>query len=270
MMLLLAGCMTLDGFFFANEPLDAYTLGGDVVPLENQELVTFESGDGTRLYGVWAHQPDPTDAPVFLYFHGNSKHIDEYWERVELYWQYGFETFIFDYRGFGMSDGEPTFDGVIADGAAAIRYVTDTTGLESTELHFDGLSLGGFVSMHNVARFPPKTYITESMFATVQRMLDDATLLDMPAGWYLEENWDNVAEARRMPPDVPYLVIHGAADTYIQPEHAREVYAAAASRQKELWMVPGADHADEPFTDPQAYQEQVTCWVDGSCIPAAD
>lgn len=257
--LLLAGCMTMDGFFFANERLSAYSLQSDVIPAEQVEQVAFD-GEAGKLYGAWAHQE--RWSPVLLYFHGNTGHMDSYMEKVETYWKLGYEVFFFDYRGYGMSEGDPSHDGVIADGAAAADFVAEDSGRPLDQVAFLGLSLGGAVAVHVASDLAPKVLITEDMFATGGKLLDDASGLSLPAGWILEDEWDNAAAASRV--EVPYLIIHGAEDTYIQPGHAQIVYDAA-NDPKKLWLAPGADHAEADLVDPEAYGENVDCWIEQTC-----
>lgn len=258
--LLLAGCMTMDGFFFANERLSAYSLQSEVIPPEQVEQVAFPGEAGT-LYGAWAHQQQ-VPARVLLYFHGNTGHMDSYMDKVETYWTLGYEVFFFDYRGFGMSEGDPSYDGVIADGAAAAGFVVEDSGVALDEVAFLGLSLGGAVAVHVAGDLPPRVLITEDMFASGGELLDDASGLGLPPGWLLEDEWDNAAAASRV--QVPYLVIHGAEDDYVQPGHARIVYDAA-NDPKKLWLVPGADHAEADLVDPEAYGENVDCWIEQTC-----
>lgn len=275
LLLTLAGCYSLDGFFFAPTRVEAYALGGDVIPTACQELVSFDGPDGT-LYGAWAHSPvgaatdceggeiDPA-APIVVYFHGNAANIDGYWDQVAFYWESGYEVFIFDYRGYGRSAGEPDFDGVIADGGAAIRYVEDQAETPAADLVYIGLSLGGFVAVHNLAETTPAVLITEDMFASTQKMLDDGTDLDLPAGWFFNENFDNVRAVAEMPTELPYLVVHGEADDYIQVEHAHLVYEAAAATTKRLVLLPGVGHADAVADAPELLRPEIECWVRQDC-----
>jgi pimeloyl-ACP methyl ester carboxylesterase len=260
----LSGCMTMDGFFFNGTPVDAYVLETDVIPEASLELVDFPTEDGGTLYGVWARQPADAVAPLgpLLYFHGNADNIDHYFPKVEAYWTMGFDVFIFDYRGFGMSEGSPTFETVLADGAAAVDYVTNAVGVDSTAVPYLGLSLGGMVAVHTSEARPPSVLVTEDMFASAQKLIDDGSGLYLPTGWMVEDTWDNAEAASRV--TRPYLIVHGAEDTYIQPEHAEEVYARA-NEPKRLWLVPGADHADASDVDPDGYAAQVTCWVAQDC-----
>ncbi len=277
LLFVLLGCYQLDGFFFNPDVVDAYTLGGTVIPSTCQELVSFD-GEGGTLYGAWAHQPLETGgdceagahhptATTVIFFHGNAENIDGYWEYSELIWSAGYEALNFDYRGYGRSAGSPTFDGVIDDGAVAIEYASAKSGRGPEELVHIGLSLGGFVAVHNLKDGAPSVLITMDMFASTQKILDDGTTLDLPAGWFFEENFDNLAPLREMPAATPYLVVHGANDTYIQPEHARLVYAAAASTDKSLELIEGADHADAIEVAPKVLSDTLTGWIDTHLAP---
>lgn len=262
MILTLVGCMTMDSFFFANEAVDAYSFDFADVPTELVEEVSFTSGEDT-LYGVWAHQEDP-DAEVLLYFHGNTGNLDVYNREINRYWTYGYDVFSFDYRGYGKSEGSPTWEGVAEDGLAAVEYVEDATGESAADLPFLGLSLGGSVATRTSSVMPPSVLITESMFAAGQELIDDGSGLALPPGWLLEDEWDNRVAMAEV--HVPVLIMHGEADDFIQVDHAHEVYAAA-NDPKLLWTVPGADHSTIPDTDPQGYFEHVTCWIEQTCLP---
>ncbi|MCP4809371.1 MAG: alpha/beta hydrolase [Proteobacteria bacterium] len=268
-MILLLGCATMDGFFFDPTPLDAYELGGDVIPPELVELVEFESTDGTLLYGAWARQPEPEldedPAPTLMHHHGNKGNLDFHWERVELYWSYGYDVFIYDYRGYGLSQGTPTHDNAIGDGIAATELVLETAELESRELFVHGTSLGGYVSVNSAGAFPPAALVTEDLFSSAENLAETNTGLALRGGYLFEGEWDAMAAAGRLD-DVPLLVVHGDADTYIRPEHARWLYDAAVD-PKALWLVPGGNHgpaADSPRHYeilPDEYRDRISEWL---------
>ena len=187
MILLLSGCMTLDGFFFNPTPVDAYGLSAAVIPSENLEEVAFSAVDGRALYGVWAHAEEP-GMPVVIYFHGNTGNIDDEYNYsiFERLWTFGYEVFVFDYGGYGKSSGTPSYDSVISDGGAAISYVEEATGLDHTEINYYGTSLGGFSSIQNSTILPPRVLITDSMFASAGVLGDAAAGLDLPKGWFFQ------------------------------------------------------------------------------------
>lgn len=262
MIWMLAGCMTMDSFFFANSPVDAYAFDFPDVPQDLVKEVSFPSGE-QKLAGVWVRQEEPADQ-ILLYFHGNTGSLDTYNLEINRYWTFGYDVFAFDYQGYGKSEGSPSWDGIEQDGLAAVDYVTEETGLESTDLAYLGLSLGGSVATRSSDTSPPAVLITESMFASGQKLIDDGSNLDLPPGWLLEDEWDNAAAMHEV--HVPVLIMHGEADEFIQVSHSTVVYDAA-NDPKELWTVPGADHTTIPDTDPQGYFDHVTCWIAQTCIP---
>lgn len=269
-MIWLVGCASMDGFFFDPTPVDAYTLGGDVIPAEQVELVEFESADGTLLFGAWARQGEPLPgqppAPVLLHHHGNKGNLDFHWERVELYWTYGYDVLIYDYRGYGASQGTPTHDAVLADGLAATELaLTALATDDSRQLLVHGTSLGGYVALSSSGSLPPGALVTEDVFSSAANLAETNTGMALHSGYLFEGEWDAMAAASRLD-DVPLLVVHGDADTYIRPEHARWLFDAAVE-PKELWLVPGGDHG--PASDsprhyeilPDEYAQRLTDWL---------
>lgn len=257
-LLTLSACMTLDPFFFNGERLTQY---GFPTEIERVEELTFTASDGTQLYGAWAWQPGQAQAPTLVYFHGNAANMDAYWPMVEALYGFGYNVFTFDYRGFGRSEGESTHDGLLLDGEAAVDATLERTPwlTDEGELAYVGLSLGGFVSLHTAVDRAPRALVTQDMFASAKDLFDLNTGMDYPDGWFVEDAFDNVGAASRLD-GVPYLVMHGADDTYIKPDNARRVYEAA-SEPKRLWLVPGADHAESHEVALEDYGRELTGWL---------
>ena len=258
MILLLTGCMTLDPFFFNGERVSQYGFPTDI---ERLEEVAFTSGDGTQLYGAWAWQAGQARHSTVLYFHGNAANMDHYWPQVEAIYEAGYNVFTFDYRGFGRSEGDSTHDGLLLDGVAAVdATLQQTPWLDGAdELAFVGLSLGGFVGLHTAVERAPGALVTQDMFASAEDLVELNTGMDYPAGWLVEEGFDNVGAAGQLE-GVPYLLMHGSDDTYIKPDNAHRVYEAAQD-PKRLWLVPGAGHADTHEVALEDYQRELVDWL---------
>lgn len=256
-LLLLTGCMTLDGFFFDSIHVDSYDVSHAIVPEALTENVTFEASDGTVLHGIWAHQDPP--APPMIFFHGNYHDITDNWDRVETYWSWHtHDVLIFDYRCYGMSDGVCTYDGVLhEDGLAAVQYTADTTGYAPEDIPWMGHSLGASVATHTSAEIGAQSIVLESMFASAGDLADDGVGLDLPSGWFFADPFDNVGAAAEI--TAPVFVVHGLADDYILPEYADRVYAAAPD-PKDLWKPEGVGHSDIITVIPEEYEQRITAW----------
>ncbi|MEZ4316135.1 MAG: alpha/beta hydrolase [Myxococcota bacterium] len=250
MILLLSGCLTLDFLIFGAPEVDSYAFDNELVPDELIEVVPFESLDGTQLYGAWAHQP-VADRPVLVFFHGRGANMEGVWDRVEFYWGWGYEVFVFDYRGFGASEGESTAAGVLEmDGLAAVRFVSEWTGQPPESIDWVSLSLGASVATHTSDEIGAHAIVLESMFASADYLVDSSASLDFAPGWFWAEEFDNVREIAKI--TAPVLIVHGLADDFIDPDSALQLYAAAPA-PKQLWRPEGVGHADLHEVEPEAF-----------------
>src|SRR5207237_708678 len=136
------------------------------------------------LYGFWVGSSGRRPGITLLYFHGNRDNIDRYWDRVMFLHEAGINVFIFDYRGFGKSQGTSSEAGLYADADAALAYVLSRPGVSRDSVGFYGFSLGNVPAIHLAAeRMRPLFLVAESPFASASSLTQAALSLDLPAGW---------------------------------------------------------------------------------------
>jgi fermentation-respiration switch protein FrsA (DUF1100 family) len=254
---LLPSCASLDSFLFAPTRTDHYDLADATVPEAQRDLVRFAAADGTKLSGVLARQSDSQHALTVLYSHGNAQNIDYYWARASLLWSFGYNVFIYDYRGYGMSDGSPTEQGVYSDAQGALAWLRARSDLDPTRIAYYGYSLGGAVAIDLATRSPPRALVTESAFASVAELAEDGSLV-VPPDFVATYKFDNVDKIGSV--GAPVLIMHGNADTYIQPKYAHELYGRAAE-PKRMELFDGATHDTVPYVDPGRYHDVVTSFL---------
>jgi alpha-beta hydrolase superfamily lysophospholipase len=240
------GACKLDSFMFDATKVSGYTLSKAVIPDSLQKVVTFASGKET-LYGVLARQPGAAARRTVLYAHGNNDNIPYFWERVEYLWRAGFDVFIYDYRGFGMSSGRSTGeDTFFADARAALAYVLALPGVAPASLVLYGYSLGGAavieLAAHNVA---PRAVIIEAAFLSGEALVQTGTILDVPGGYVLSGAFDNVGKLPGI--RTPLMVLQGTDDPRVATSVAEALYASAGG-PKSLVLVSGANHSTVPTT----------------------
>lgn len=255
----LTGCISLDFAVFPAVEVDAYTLDFEHVPPELVEEVRFDA-EGVELAGVWVRQEG--GAPPMIFWHGYNDNLDAYTPRLDYYWQWGrWDVFAFDYRGYGTSDGTPDEAGVLeADGLAAVRYVSEVTGVPPEEIPWVTLSLGASAAAHTNDEIPAAGVVYESMYASADHVLDDSVGMDLPQGWFLAGSYDNVEAIRHVVS--PVFVVHGTADDFIPATHAGEIYAAAPDNPKQLWQPDGVGHSDVITVMPDEYEARVIEFFD--------
>ena len=110
------------------------------------ESVIFENEDGNKLNG-WMIKPKQKTATVtILHFHGNSAFMGALFKGMIPLVKKGYQVFMFDYSGFGHSEGKATRKNVLKDGNAALTYVQERNDVKGTKLVLYGQSLGGNLS----------------------------------------------------------------------------------------------------------------------------
>src|SRR5699024_233996 len=128
------------------------------------ENVSFETEDSLQLHG-WFVPSDGASATV-LYCHGNAGNISGRLETIGLLHSFGLNVFIFDYRGYGRSEGSPSEKGTYRDAATAWNYLIQSRGIDANNIVIMGRSLGGSIAAWLAARKNPAALIIESTFTS--------------------------------------------------------------------------------------------------------
>ena len=110
------------------------------------ESVNFKSTNGNMLNG-WLLKPKNQPAKItLLHFHGNAGSVFQQYQAIAPLMKYGFQIFMFDYSGFGFSEGKATRENVLTDGLSAFEYLKIRQELKGTKLVIYGQSLGGHLA----------------------------------------------------------------------------------------------------------------------------
>jgi len=105
----------------------------------------FTTPEGVRLHG-WLLRADST-SPALVVSHGNAGNISHRVELIRKLHRIGCTVFMYDYRGYGRSEGSPSEEGVYVDGAAAFDYLASLDGIDPKRVALFGQSLGGAVAV---------------------------------------------------------------------------------------------------------------------------
>ena len=262
LLLLIASC-TMDDFLFNNEPIDNYLLPGNTIPDSLIEAVSFES-EGNTLYGFWIASNGARPGITMLYCHGNKHNIDEYWDRVMLLHRLGINIFIFDYRGFGKSQGESSESGLYADGEAALNYVLSRTDVFADSICLYGYSLGNVVSIYlSAEKFDPLCLFAEAPFASANSLTQGSSIIDIPPLWLTDGEFNNADRVKGI--ECPFMLIHGEDDDFVRYRDNGKIVYDNAPEPKLLALVSGAHHDDIPeILGDEQYLHIIENWIDES------
>jgi pimeloyl-ACP methyl ester carboxylesterase len=161
----------------------------------------------------------------------------------------GAAVFVFDYRGYGRSEGRPGEEGTYTDAQAAHQWLRHE-GFAAVDIIALGESLGGGVASELVLREPVGGLILQSTFTSVTDL--GAELFPwLPVRWFGTIKYDTHSKLPRI--DVPVLVGHSRADSLIGFHHAERNFAAA-HEPRMMWEI-GGDHNQFLESDRVRYVE---------------
>lgn len=256
----------MDPFIVNPSVLSEYVLSTEIIPDSLRSPFTVRSG-GETIHGFHVRQPQRRRIPphtTIIYHHGNKGHVGEYWDRIEVLYQAGFDVVTYDYRGFGRSTGTTTEASLLSDAAAVMDYVVADTTVDTNHLVAYGFSLGGVPALYQAVELGrARALITEAIFASGEALVQSGTKLDVPGRWLLEGSYNNIERMRRK--RVPLLLLHGSDDELAGfSDHAEPLYRSAP-QPKLLIRVRGANHDGIVTTlGRQPYIDQITSFLLGS------
>ena len=199
------------------------------------DQVTLGTQDGLKL-SAWYIPSD--GAKGFLVFcHGNAGNISHRLDSIRIFHQLRLNVLIFDYRGYGMSEGEPTEKGTYLDAEAAYDFLVNTKGAVPSRVIIFGRSLGSAVAAELALRRRAGALIIESGFTSVPD-LGKKFYPHLPVRLMSRFHYETIRKVGRL--GLPKLFIHSPADEIIPYEQGRRLFEAAAG-PKEFLEIHG-DH----------------------------
>ncbi|HPI92717.1 MAG TPA: alpha/beta hydrolase [Deltaproteobacteria bacterium] len=183
------------------------------------EDIRFETSDGVRLSGWLVPARNPRGTVLFC--HGNGGNVEDCLDSIRIGHRLGLTMFVFDYRGYGGSQGTPTEQGTYTDADAAWDYLVVNRKVPPGDIVIWGRSLGGAVAARTAAHHPAGILIIESTFVSIRELARDR--FSWVPSWVLDGYvYDTLDELRRV--DIPVLVIHSPDDEIIPFRHGRALY----------------------------------------------
>lgn len=221
----------------------------------------FKTPDGLMLHGWFLKSREKSNGTV-LFLHGNAENISTHVNNVLWLVENGYDVFLFDYRGYGKSEGHPTLEGVHIDAAAAIDTLFNLPYTNKKRIIVFGQSLGGAIAVYAVANSPYKdsidVIIIDSAFSSY-RLITREKLAELiitwpfqyPFSFFVSDYYSPVRWIRKVHP-VSVLIIHGDKDKVVPVHHSANIYKEAQNPKK-LWILEGKGHIegvrDKDFRD---------------------
>jgi len=222
--------------------------------LPGVERARFEAADGTRLHGWYFHHPQPRACVLFAC--GNAGNISYRADRFrQLCDVHRLAIFAFDYRGYGLSEGQPNEAGILLDARAARAWLAKRAGIAESEIVLMGESLGGGVMVDLASRDGARGLILERTYTSLP---DVAAYFYpfLPVQMLMRNRLDSLAKIAVY--RGPLVHCHGDVDEIIPFQMGRRLFAAA-NDPKRFVELPGIGHND-PL--PPAWDEAIYEFVE--------
>lgn len=215
-------------FFMQEKVLYYPNIGGRELQASPAEIgldyksVSIVTSDGVRLHGWFVESKRNIGTVLFL--HGNAGNISHRLDSLRIFNHLGLSTFIFDYRGYGQSEGKISEPGTYLDAEAAWQYLTKERKIDPGKIIVFGRSLGGAIAADLTAKHLAAGLIMESVFASVP---------DLAAKLYpifpvrLLCRFDYDAKNSLAAVNCPVLIVHSPDDEIIPFENGRELFNKA-------------------------------------------
>lgn len=256
--LLLSACAPTRLFYYPDRKLylDPEKLGWDY------EMMQFQSDNGKKLLGL-LFKTKQQPKGIVVHFHGNFANVSNHFIASHFLVDYGFDVLIFDYEGYGDSEGKPSPKKTIQDGLGAIKFAESLNRNPKGGVFIFGQSLGGAVAIPVMALRPEvKAAVIESSFPSYRTIARDVlkrswiTWVLYPIyPFFLPIKYDPVRYLDKIPPR-PIFFIHGDKDNVV-PDKMSKILFEKAKEPKQIWIVPGAVHIGARNKAGKEYEQRV-------------
>jgi len=202
------------------------------------EDAQFAASDGVTLHG-W-YLPTPNARRQIVYCHGNGGNITHRLDVARRLQRHaGASVLLFDYRGYGKSQGSPTGAGVVLDGKAARAWLARRAGIAEGDVVVMGESLGGGVAVQLAAELPARALVLDSTFSSLTDVAASHYPF-LPVRWLMRTRLDSAEAIHRY--HGPLLAGHGKHDSIVPYRFGLRLFDAA-NQPKQFVELPG-DHND--------------------------
>ncbi len=217
--------------------------------------VSIATADGETLHGWWVPVPDAKG--TVLFFHGNAGNISHRINYLTMFSRLGYNTLLFDYRGYGQSSGTPSESGTYLDAQAAWQHLTVTQKIASEQIVLFGESLGGAVASWLAAREKPGLLVLASTFTSVPALAAQIYPF-LPVRWISRFDYNTLESLHSV--TCPVFIAHSPQDEIVPFQHGQQLFQAA-SEPKHFLTLEGGHNNGFIFMQP-TWQRALGAFMD--------
>jgi uncharacterized protein len=201
------------------------------------EDVDFQTADGTKIH-AW-YLPKTNGDLCTVIFHGNAGNLSNRGELMrKLRDTLGTNTFVFDYPGFGKSEGTPNEQSVYASCEAALEWLKAQKGYGAKKLIFYAESIGSGAAIEMAKRHGCAGLILIKGFTTLPKVAKQRFFF-VPTEWLMSNRFHNIEKIPAI--HCPIMILGSTGDRVVPFSHSEELFAAA-NEPKAFYRDEGNGH----------------------------
>ena len=197
----------------------------------SDDLITIRSANiskpGHDNIIVARYLKNPDSYYTILYSHGNAVDIGGLQHLQTNFYRHGYSIILYDYSGYGLSEGQPSEQQVYNDVEAVYAYLVNNEKLKPEQIISYGHSLGTAIATDLAFNKPVAGLVMESPFTTAFRIKTVYSLLPF-------DKFSSIDKIDKI--NTPVFIAHSRDDPIVPFWHGKELFDKARQAKKALWL----------------------------------
>ncbi len=222
-----------------------------------REEYFFPAKTGEKMHG-WLFRTPKSDRVVIVH-HGNAGNLIHRLFIAKHLIVSGASVFIYDYRGYGKSEGSTALTNLVPDGLDAYDFVRDK--LKFSHIVNYGESIGSHIACTVSKERPCEGLILQSGICSLPAVAKDGPFFmkAFPDEIFPKPHLENTAIISDI--KKPMLLVHGLKDTLVPWRHSEKLFALA-SEPKWFVKLPACGHNDVGDQDEVLFEKTLMEFMD--------
>lgn len=221
-------CLASYGLFFSEKLIflpqpPAYSFSNDLISIESRN----SSQSTVNNTIVAQYFKNPNAKYTIIYSHGNSVDIGGLQHLQQNFYKHGYSIIIYDYSGYGHSEGEASEQQVYNDVQAVYNYLIEQADLKPEQIISYGHSLGAAIATELAFKNQVAGLALENPFTTAFRVKTIYPLVPF-------DKFSSIDKIDKI--NAPVFITHSKNDRVIPFWHSEELYKKAKTPKQSYWL----------------------------------
>ena len=218
------------------------------------EQLNLVTSDSVRISGWFI--PAKNAQYTVIYCHGNGGNLSYYLDTATFLNRLNLNCLLFDYRGYGDSEGKPSEQGTYLDAEAAYNWLVNEKGIAPSKIIIYGWSLGASVAAKLAAKVDCAALVLDGAFTSYADIAQKHFFF-LPIKLFAKYNYRTIDYIRDI--NCPVMISHSRDDEVSPLRFGKKLFEEASEPKK---FFETADRHNEAFIQSKAiYEKEWLEWI---------